>query len=174
MINEGAKILEEGKAQRASDIDIVWINGYGWPVYRGGPMFYADPIGLDKVLAKMKEFEATMGERFQAGGAAGEAGRGKEAFSGSVRAPIIHSPRGRSWTWRECCARRRCSGLVGSKGSSVTVKSNPPSGTVGAYLGRQREADGESGTTQRESRDVVNWSREKTGHWERLPLDSPA
>src|SRR5271168_4356962 len=39
MINEGAKILEEGKAQRASDIDIVWINGYGWPVYRGGPMF---------------------------------------------------------------------------------------------------------------------------------------
>ena len=40
MINEGAKILEEGKAQRASDIDIVWINGYGWPVYRGGPMFY--------------------------------------------------------------------------------------------------------------------------------------
>ena len=45
MINEGAKILEEGKAQRASDIDIVWINGYGWPVYRGGPMFYGDLIG---------------------------------------------------------------------------------------------------------------------------------
>jgi 3-hydroxyacyl-CoA dehydrogenase len=65
MINEGAKILEEGKAQRASDIDIVWINGYGWPVYRGGPMFYADLIGLDKVLAKLKEFEATMGEAFK-------------------------------------------------------------------------------------------------------------
>jgi 3-hydroxyacyl-CoA dehydrogenase len=65
MINEGAKILEEGKAQRASDIDIVWINGYGWPVYRGGPMFYADLIGPDKVLAKMKEFEATMGEDFK-------------------------------------------------------------------------------------------------------------
>ena len=45
MINEGAKIIEEGKAQRASDIDIVWINGYGWPVYRGGPMFYGDLIG---------------------------------------------------------------------------------------------------------------------------------
>ena len=65
MINEGAKILEEGKAQRASDIDIVWINGYGWPVYRGGPMFYADLIGPDKVRAKMKEFEATMGEDFK-------------------------------------------------------------------------------------------------------------
>jgi 3-hydroxyacyl-CoA dehydrogenase len=65
MINEGAKILAEGKAQRASDIDVVWINGYGWPIYRGGPMFYADLIGPDKVLAKMKEFEATMGEDFK-------------------------------------------------------------------------------------------------------------
>jgi 3-hydroxyacyl-CoA dehydrogenase len=65
MINEGAKILEEGKAQRASDIDIVWINGYGWPVYRGGPMFYADLVGPDKVLAKLKEFEATMGDEFR-------------------------------------------------------------------------------------------------------------
>ncbi len=65
MINEGAKILEEGKAIRASDIDVVWQNGYGWPVYRGGPMFYGDLIGPDKVLAKMKEFEATMGEAFK-------------------------------------------------------------------------------------------------------------
>jgi 3-hydroxyacyl-CoA dehydrogenase len=65
MINEGAKILEEGKAQRASDIDIVWVNGYGWPVYRGGPMFYGDLVGLDKVLAKMKEFEAKMGDAFK-------------------------------------------------------------------------------------------------------------
>jgi 3-hydroxyacyl-CoA dehydrogenase len=64
MINEGAKILEEGKAIRASDIDIVWINGYGWPVYRGGPMFYGDTIGLDKVLAKMKQFEGQMGAEF--------------------------------------------------------------------------------------------------------------
>ena len=65
MINEGAKILAEGKAQRASDIDVVWINGYGWPVYRGGPMFYADLIGPDQVLAKLKEFEAAMGEDFK-------------------------------------------------------------------------------------------------------------
>ena len=57
MINEGAKILEEGISQRPSDIDVVWVNGYGWPVYRGGPMFYADTVGLDRVLAKLKEFQ---------------------------------------------------------------------------------------------------------------------
>ena len=73
MINEGAKILEEKKAIRASDIDIVWINGYGWPVYRGGPMFYGDLIGLDKVLAKMKEWQNTGWRRVQAARAAGEA-----------------------------------------------------------------------------------------------------
>jgi 3-hydroxyacyl-CoA dehydrogenase len=61
MINEGAKILEERKAIRASDIDIIWINGYNWPVYRGGPMFYADQIGLPKVVEKLREFEAQMG-----------------------------------------------------------------------------------------------------------------
>ena len=65
MINEGAKILEEGKAQRASDIDIVWINGYGWPVYRGGPMLYADMIGLKTVLAKLKEYQAKYGDDFK-------------------------------------------------------------------------------------------------------------
>jgi 3-hydroxyacyl-CoA dehydrogenase len=65
MINEGAKILEEGMAIRASDIDVVWVNGYGWPVYRGGPMFYADTIGLDKVLAKMQEFQAAYGDDFK-------------------------------------------------------------------------------------------------------------
>jgi 3-hydroxyacyl-CoA dehydrogenase len=65
MINEGAKILEEGKAIRPSDVDVVWVNGYGWPVYRGGPMFYGDQVGADKVLAKMKEFQATMGDAFK-------------------------------------------------------------------------------------------------------------
>jgi 3-hydroxyacyl-CoA dehydrogenase len=65
MINEGAKILEEGKAIRASDIDIVWINGYGWPVYRGGPMFYGDTIGLGHVLEKMRKFEGEMGAEFK-------------------------------------------------------------------------------------------------------------
>ena len=65
MINEGAKILEEGKALRASDIDVVWINGYGWPVYTGGPMFYGDTVGLSNVLATMKEFEAKFGADFK-------------------------------------------------------------------------------------------------------------
>jgi 3-hydroxyacyl-CoA dehydrogenase len=65
MINEGAKILEEGKAIRASDIDVVWVNGYGWPVYRGGPMYYGDQIGTDKVLAKMQEFQAKNGDDFK-------------------------------------------------------------------------------------------------------------
>ena len=56
MINEGAKILEEGKASRASDIDIVWLYGYGFPAWRGGPMFYADSIGLDTVLAGIRKY----------------------------------------------------------------------------------------------------------------------
>jgi 3-hydroxyacyl-CoA dehydrogenase len=65
MINEGAKLLEEGMAIRSSDIDIVWCNGYGWPVYQGGPMFYGDLIGLDKVLAGMKELENEHGAEFK-------------------------------------------------------------------------------------------------------------
>lgn len=65
MVNEGAKILEEGKAIRASDIDIVWINGYGWPVYRGGPMFWGELVGLDKVLAGMKAFQEKHGDDFK-------------------------------------------------------------------------------------------------------------
>jgi 3-hydroxyacyl-CoA dehydrogenase len=64
MINEGAKILEEGIAIRPSDIDIVWINGYGWPVYRGGPMFYADTVGLKTVVAKLTEYLPKLGKDF--------------------------------------------------------------------------------------------------------------
>jgi 3-hydroxyacyl-CoA dehydrogenase len=65
MINEGAKILDEKIASRASDIDVVWLNGYGWPLYRGGPMHYADQIGLDHVLARMKVLEADRGADFK-------------------------------------------------------------------------------------------------------------
>ncbi|MEO5972149.1 MAG: 3-hydroxyacyl-CoA dehydrogenase NAD-binding domain-containing protein [Sphingomicrobium sp.] len=64
MVNEGAKILEEGMAQRASDIDVVWVYGYGWPVYRGGPMFWADTEGLDKIVEGLKRQEARMGSDF--------------------------------------------------------------------------------------------------------------
>ena len=65
MINEGAKILDEGIAQRASDIDVVWMTGYGWPVYRGGPMHYAEAVGLDKVLDRMKSYHTKHGDDFK-------------------------------------------------------------------------------------------------------------
>jgi len=64
MVNEGAKILEEGIAQRASDIDVVWVYGYGWPVYRGGPMFWADSEGLAKIVEGLRRQEARMGSDF--------------------------------------------------------------------------------------------------------------
>jgi 3-hydroxyacyl-CoA dehydrogenase len=54
MINEGLKILEERKAQRASDIDVVWLNGYGWPADKGGPMLYGDMVGAEAVLATLE------------------------------------------------------------------------------------------------------------------------
>jgi len=64
MINEGAKILEEGIAQRASDIDVVWVYGYGWPRYRGGPMFWADSVGLDAIVAGLKRQQDRLGREF--------------------------------------------------------------------------------------------------------------
>ena len=66
MINEGAKILDEGIAVRASDIDVTYVYGYGWPVYRGGPMHYANSLGLDKVLAKIRHYHETTGDDFWA------------------------------------------------------------------------------------------------------------
>ncbi|HIA43768.1 MAG TPA: 3-hydroxyacyl-CoA dehydrogenase, partial [Gammaproteobacteria bacterium] len=65
MINEGFKILEEGMAIRASDIDIVWINGYGWPAYEGGPMFYGSLVGFDKILDWLKKMEQELGSEFK-------------------------------------------------------------------------------------------------------------
>jgi 3-hydroxyacyl-CoA dehydrogenase len=61
LVNEGAKLLGDGFALRAVDIDIVYLNGYGFPAWRGGPMFYADTVGLAKVLARIQEFEARHG-----------------------------------------------------------------------------------------------------------------
>ena len=61
MINEGAKILEEGIAIRGSDIDVVWVNGYGWPMYRGGPMYWADEVGLGDVVASIKDYSERLG-----------------------------------------------------------------------------------------------------------------
>jgi 3-hydroxyacyl-CoA dehydrogenase len=61
LVNEGARILEEGIALRAVDIDIIYINGYGFPPYRGGPMWYADTVGLKKVCDRIREFEKQHG-----------------------------------------------------------------------------------------------------------------
>jgi 3-hydroxyacyl-CoA dehydrogenase len=62
LVNEGARILEEGYALRASDIDIIYLNGYGFPAYRGGPMWYADTVGLKHVHERVSEFHRQHGE----------------------------------------------------------------------------------------------------------------
>jgi 3-hydroxyacyl-CoA dehydrogenase len=62
LVNEGARILEEGYALRAVDIDIIYLNGYGFPAYRGGPMWYADTVGLKTVYERIREFEQQHGE----------------------------------------------------------------------------------------------------------------
>ena len=61
MVNEGAKVLAEGIAIRGSDVDVVWINGYGWPMYTGGPMFWADNIGLPEVSERIRHYSSTLG-----------------------------------------------------------------------------------------------------------------
>jgi 3-hydroxyacyl-CoA dehydrogenase len=65
LVNEGARILEEGYALRASDIDIIYLNGYGFPAYRGGPMWYADTVGIKKVYERISEFHHQHGEIWQ-------------------------------------------------------------------------------------------------------------
>jgi 3-hydroxyacyl-CoA dehydrogenase len=65
LVNEGARILEEGIALRALDIDIIYVNGYGFPTYRGGPMWYADTVGLKKVHERVSEFHRQFGELWQ-------------------------------------------------------------------------------------------------------------
>jgi len=65
MVNEGAKILDEGIAQRASDIDVVWVYGYGWPRHKAGPMFWADQVGLDSIVQGLKRYMHRLGSDFQ-------------------------------------------------------------------------------------------------------------
>jgi 3-hydroxyacyl-CoA dehydrogenase len=65
LVNEGARILEERYALRAVDIDIIYINGYGFPAYRGGPMWYADTVGLKKVYDRIVDFKQTHGELWE-------------------------------------------------------------------------------------------------------------
>jgi 3-hydroxyacyl-CoA dehydrogenase len=65
MINEGARILDEGIAIRPSDIDVIWVYGYGWPTYRGGPMYYADSVGLPRIRDRLVELQAVHGDFFR-------------------------------------------------------------------------------------------------------------
>jgi 3-hydroxyacyl-CoA dehydrogenase len=65
LANEGARILEEGYALRASDIDIIYLNGYGFPAHRGGPMWYADTVGLKQVYERVCEFHKQHGENWR-------------------------------------------------------------------------------------------------------------
>ncbi|MGH1349298.1 MAG: 3-hydroxyacyl-CoA dehydrogenase NAD-binding domain-containing protein [Methyloligellaceae bacterium] len=62
LINEGARIMEEGIASRSSDIDLIWINGYGWPVGRGGPMFYADSVGAEEIVKQLNIYAEATGD----------------------------------------------------------------------------------------------------------------
>ena len=64
MINEGARVLEEGFAARASDIDTIYVNGYGFPAWRGGPMFFADRVGLRKIADRIAQFQDEHGSRW--------------------------------------------------------------------------------------------------------------
>ena len=62
LANEGAAIVREGIAARPSDVDIVYLNGYGFPTWRGGPMFYADTLGLDTTIAKLRALRELTGD----------------------------------------------------------------------------------------------------------------
>jgi 3-hydroxyacyl-CoA dehydrogenase len=64
LINEGARAIDAGLATRASDIDVIYTAGYGFPAWRGGPMFYADRVGLDRVLDRVRAFHRDIGERW--------------------------------------------------------------------------------------------------------------
>jgi 3-hydroxyacyl-CoA dehydrogenase len=64
-VNESCKILEEGKAYRASDIDVMWLHGFGFPRYRGGLMFWADTLGAKAILGQIEEWHARYGERWK-------------------------------------------------------------------------------------------------------------
>jgi len=64
MVNEAARILDEGAAERAGDIDVIWTNGFGWPAYLGGPMFWADQIGLPDIRKALVKYSGLVGETY--------------------------------------------------------------------------------------------------------------
>ena len=91
LVNEGAKILEEGVAQRSGDMDVVYINGYGFPIWRGGPMQYANMEGLDVISAKIDEFAKNDPEFWQKADLIGSLSEIKGRF-GDAPAPEDRKP----------------------------------------------------------------------------------
>jgi 3-hydroxyacyl-CoA dehydrogenase len=83
MVNEGAKILEEKIAIRASDIDVIWVYGYGWPVFRGGPMFWADQVGLKTIRDRMSEWQRQHGDVWKPAGLLERLAAEGKGFTGS-------------------------------------------------------------------------------------------
>jgi 3-hydroxyacyl-CoA dehydrogenase len=89
LINEGARLLEAGIAARSADIDVIWCNGYGYPRHRGGPMFYADTLGLGHVAERIGHYAATLGARYwQPAGLLERLARSGSSFG----APVVPQP----------------------------------------------------------------------------------
>ena len=89
LVNEGARILEEGIALRAVDIDVIYINGYGFPAYRGGPMWYADALGLDKVYERIRQFHEQYGDLWEPAALLKQLVREKKNFSDFIQGQPI-------------------------------------------------------------------------------------
>ena len=85
LVNMGAQILDEGFALRALDIDIIYLNGYGFPAYRGGPMWYADTVGLKKVYERICEFHAQHGQLWEPAPLLKHLAEAGESFAGFTR-----------------------------------------------------------------------------------------
>jgi 3-hydroxyacyl-CoA dehydrogenase len=86
LINEGARILEEGIALRPVDIDIIYVNGYGFPAWRGGPMFYADSIGLRTIYERVRAFQQEHGPHWSPAPLLGELAEGARTFADWAKA----------------------------------------------------------------------------------------
>src|SRR5580700_6164126 len=90
LVNEGARILEEGYALRAVDIDIIYLNGYGFPAYRGGPMWYADTVGLRKVYDRVCEFREQHGELWEPASLLQRLAEANQSFAGFHREQSVN------------------------------------------------------------------------------------
>ncbi|MBM3489759.1 MAG: 3-hydroxyacyl-CoA dehydrogenase [Alphaproteobacteria bacterium] len=85
MVNEGARILAEGIAAKPGDIDVIWVYGYGFPVYRGGPMHWADAVGLGRLVDGMRGYAASLGEQWQPAPLLAELAAKGQGFAGLAR-----------------------------------------------------------------------------------------